>query len=81
MKQQIISIGGGGFSNWGKYSDKDREISQYFLKQTGKENPSIAFYRQQALITLSISSTSTQSLQNCNADLLTFLFLPLALLI
>lgn len=43
MKKQIISIGGGGFSNWGRYSGDDLAISNYFLQQTGKSTPSICF--------------------------------------
>lgn len=43
MKQQIISIGGGGFSRSGVYSADDVKLSRYFLNQTGKEIPSICF--------------------------------------
>ncbi len=43
MKGQIISIGGGGFSSWGAYSDDNFGIERYFLEQTGKEIPSICF--------------------------------------
>lgn len=43
IKKQIISIGGGGFSNWGVYSDEDLALADYFLGQTGKSNPSICF--------------------------------------
>ena len=43
MKQQIISIGGGGFSKWGIYSEEDVELSRYFLQQTGKTLPSVCF--------------------------------------
>lgn len=43
MKKQIISIGGGGFSKYGVFSDDNLGIEKYFLKQTGKDRPSICF--------------------------------------
>ncbi len=43
MKKQIISIGGGGFSKYGVYSDDNLGIDNYFLKQTEKINPSVCF--------------------------------------
>lgn len=43
MKGQILSIGGGGFSQWGKYSEEDAGIERYFLQQTKKKVPSICF--------------------------------------
>ena len=43
MKKQIISIGGGGFSKYGVYSEDNLEIEKYFLKQIGKDCPSICF--------------------------------------
>lgn len=43
MTKQIISIGGGGFSYWGTYSDDNIEIEKYFLQQTAKDTPSICF--------------------------------------
>jgi dipeptidase E len=44
MKQQILSIGGGGFSKCGGvYSEEDLGLANYFLQQTGKKNPSICF--------------------------------------
>lgn len=41
--RQIIAIGGGGFSNWGAYSEDNFLIERYFLHQTGKELPSVCF--------------------------------------
>ncbi len=38
-----MSIGGGGFSNWGVYSEEDIELEKYFLLQTNKEVPAICF--------------------------------------
>ena len=43
MEKQIISIGGGGFSKAGVYSEEDIELTKYFLRQTQKKNPSICF--------------------------------------
>ena len=43
MKKQIISMGGGGFSKWGVYSDEDRTLAHYFLQQTEKAMPAICF--------------------------------------
>jgi dipeptidase E len=41
--RQIIAIGGGGFSSYGKYSPKNLFIEEYILKQTGKTHPAICF--------------------------------------
>lgn len=43
IKQQIIAIGGGGFSKFGNYSPKNALIEKYILQQTGKTNPSVCF--------------------------------------
>lgn len=43
MKEQIIAIGGGGFSCWGRYSDETLRLSQYLLDQAEKKCPSICF--------------------------------------
>ena len=42
-KQQIIAIGGGGFSKFGEYSPVNNLMEEYILKQTGKINPSVCF--------------------------------------
>lgn len=42
-KQQIIAIGGGGFSKFGEYSPTNSLMEEYFLQQTGKANPSVCF--------------------------------------
>lgn len=41
--QQIIAIGGGGFSTFGVYSPGEGLMEKYLLKQTGKPCPSICF--------------------------------------
>ena len=43
IKQQIIAIGGGGFSKIGEYSPSNSLIEEYFLQQTGKTTPSVCF--------------------------------------
>ena len=43
MKQQIISIGGGGFSKGDSYTPESAALSKYFLAQTEKPRPSICF--------------------------------------
>lgn len=43
IKQQIIAIGGGGFSKYGEYSPRNSLIEEYLLKQTRKATPSICF--------------------------------------
>jgi dipeptidase E len=41
--KQIIAIGGGGFSSFGKYSPKNLLIEEYILKQSSKARPAICF--------------------------------------